>query len=62
MHVILLNKNIYDLIYLQKISKRKEQLIMNVELGISTFGETTPLEKQVRQLATMNGLEILLKK
>lgn len=24
---------------------RKEQLIMNVELGISTFGETTPLEK-----------------
>lgn len=45
MHVILLNKNIYDLIYLQKTSKRKEQLIMNVELGISTFGETTPLEK-----------------
>lgn len=45
MHVILLNKNIYDIKYLQKISKRKEQLIMNVELGISTFGETTPLEK-----------------
>lgn len=45
MRVVLLNKNIYDIIYLQKISKRKEQLIMNVELGISTFGETTPLEK-----------------
>lgn len=43
--MILLNKNIYDIIYLQKISNRKEQLIMNVELGISTFGETTPLEK-----------------
>ena len=45
MRVVLLNKNIYDIKCLQKISKRKEQLIMNVELGISTFGETTPLEK-----------------
>lgn len=62
MRVVLLNKNIYDIIYLQKISKRKEQLIMNVELGISTFGETTHSKKQARQLAMMNGLEILLKK